>query len=293
MGIADFPRELFRSRPKPKEEDSSSTVGKEGSASKDSLPISNISTQNLAASGTESPKVDKMPADSSVTSPSESINDKQSPDAQATPAVGSSQAPAELPGSPLPQPQTPRSSVFSEPTISTETDITRSSSLTSAKEPQSPSASTTRLLTPRPSNQNRQRSRSPSMLSNETTMERAVAAGESVERVITTGVKSPMNFCLGLAKGFRNIPKLYNDDTVRPVEKVNDLPSGIKVAGKEFALGFYDGISGLATQPLRGAEKEGAVGLVKGFGKGIGGLIVKPASGESPSSNSLEIKRLT
>ena len=74
---------------------------------------------------------------------------------------------------------------------------------------------------------------------------------------------------------------MYNDDTVRPVEKVTDLPTGIKVAGKEFALGFYDGISGLATQPLRGAEKEGAVGLVKGFGKGIGGLVLKPASGKS------------
>lgn len=109
-----------------------------------------------------------------------------------------------------------------------------------------------------------------------------MAAGDSVERVVSTGVKSPMNFCLGLAKGFRNMPRLYNDDTVRPVEKVTDLPSGIKVAGKEFALGFYDGISGLATQPLRGAEKEGAVGLVKGFGKGIGGLVLKPAAGESP-----------
>ena len=118
----------------------------------------------------------------------------------------------------------------------------------------------------------------------EGTVERAMAAGDSVERIVSTGVKSPMNFCLGLAKGFRNLPRLYNDDTVRPVEKVNDLPSGIKVAGKEFALGFYDGISGLATQPLRGAEKEGAVGFVKGFGKGIGGLVLKPAAGESPRS---------
>jgi hypothetical protein len=89
-----------------------------------------------------------------------------------------------------------------------------------------------------------------------------------------------MNFCLGLAKGFRNIPKLYNDDTVRPAEKITGISSGLKVAGKEFGLGLYDGISGLVTQPLKGAEKEGAAGLVKGVGKGIGGIMTKPAAGE-------------
>ncbi|KAF4121720.1 UDP:flavonoid glycosyltransferase YjiC, YdhE family [Geosmithia morbida] len=110
-------------------------------------------------------------------------------------------------------------------------------------------------------------------------MDTAIGAGRSVGRIVTTGVKTPMNFCLGLAKGFRNIPRLYNDDTVRQPEKVTDFGSGIKVATKEFGFGLYDGISGLVTQPMRAAEKEGASGLIKGFGKGIGGLITKPAAG--------------
>jgi hypothetical protein len=42
---------------------------------------------------------------------------------------------------------------------------------------------------------------------------------------------------------------------------------------------MYDGITGLVTQPMRGAEKEGAAGLIKGIGKGIGGLILKPGAG--------------
>jgi hypothetical protein len=88
-----------------------------------------------------------------------------------------------------------------------------------------------------------------------------------------------MNFCLGLAKGFRNTPKLYNDDTVRPQEKVTGVYSGFKVAGKEFGLGFADGIGGLVTQPIKGMEKEGVKGFVKGVGKGIGGLVTKPAAG--------------
>lgn len=108
----------------------------------------------------------------------------------------------------------------------------------------------------------------------------AVGAGRSMGRVVTTGVKSPMNFCLGLAKGFRNIPKLYNDEMIRPPEKVTGVSSGIKVASKEFGLGLYDGISGLVTQPIKGAQKGGAAGFVKGFGKGIGGIVAKPAAGK-------------
>lgn len=111
-------------------------------------------------------------------------------------------------------------------------------------------------------------------------LERALGAGKSINNIVSTGVKSPMNFCLGLARGFRNAPKLYNDDTVRKPEKVTSFESGLKVAGKEFGLGFYDGISGLVTQPIRGAQKEGGVGFLKGFGKGIGGLMLKPAAGK-------------
>lgn len=114
-------------------------------------------------------------------------------------------------------------------------------------------------------------------------LETAIGAGKGVSRIVGTGMKSPMNFCMGLARGFRNAPRLYNDDTVRQTEKVTDFASGLRVAGKEFGLGFYDGISGLVTQPLKGAEKEGGAGFLKGFGKGIGGLILKPAAGRLTS----------
>lgn len=111
-------------------------------------------------------------------------------------------------------------------------------------------------------------------------LERVIGAGKSVNNIVATGMRSPMNFCMGLAKGFRNLPKLYNDDTVRPPEKVKGIGSGLKIAGKEFGFGMYDGISGLVTQPYRGAQKQGALGLVKGFGKGIGGLAFKPWAGK-------------
>jgi len=112
------------------------------------------------------------------------------------------------------------------------------------------------------------------------TLENAIGAGKGVQRIVAAGMKSPMDFTLGIARGFHNAPKLYGDDTVRPQEKVTDLQSGLKAAGKEFGLGFYDGITGLVTQPIRGAEKEGAAGFLKGVGKGIGGLILKPGAGK-------------
>lgn len=116
-------------------------------------------------------------------------------------------------------------------------------------------------------------------------LEKVLDTGKSINNIIATGVKSPMNFCMGLARGFRNAPNLYNDDTIRPTEKVTSFGSGLKVAGKEFGFGLFDGITGLVTQPLKGAEKEGSAGLLKGFGKGIGGLILKPAAGKYVSAS--------
>ena len=48
---------------------------------------------------------------------------------------------------------------------------------------------------------------------------------------------------------------------------------------QEFGYGLYDGITGLVTQPIRGARKEGVTGALKGFGKGLGGVILKPSAG--------------
>ncbi|KIW95605.1 uncharacterized protein Z519_04190 [Cladophialophora bantiana CBS 173.52] len=110
-------------------------------------------------------------------------------------------------------------------------------------------------------------------------LETAISGAKAAGKIISAGVKSPMDFTLSLAKGFHNAPKLYGDDTVRQNEKIVGLHSGLRVAGKEFGYGFYDGITGLVTQPLAGAKKEGAAGFFKGAAKGLGGLVLKPAAG--------------
>ncbi|OAP60468.1 hypothetical protein AYL99_05470 [Fonsecaea erecta] len=110
-------------------------------------------------------------------------------------------------------------------------------------------------------------------------LETAISGAKAAGKIISAGVKSPMDFTLSLAKGFHNAPKLYGDETVRQNEKIVGLHSGLRVAGKEFGYGFYDGITGLITQPLAGAKKEGAAGFFKGAAKGLGGLVLKPAAG--------------
>ncbi|OCT48539.1 Vacuolar protein sorting-associated protein 13 [Cladophialophora carrionii] len=54
---------------------------------------------------------------------------------------------------------------------------------------------------------------------------------------------------------------------------------GVTAGGSAFAASMASGIGGLARHPLEGAEKEGALGFVKGVGKGVLGLATKPAIG--------------
>jgi len=91
-------------------------------------------------------------------------------------------------------------------------------------------------------------------------------------------MQSPMDLSVSFVQGFHNVPKLWGDDTVRPQERVKDFKSGMKAVGREFGLGWYDGLTGLVTQPWQGAQKEGTAGFFKGIGKGIGGFIAKPSA---------------
>ncbi|KAJ4366244.1 hypothetical protein N0V83_007880 [Neocucurbitaria cava] len=99
-------------------------------------------------------------------------------------------------------------------------------------------------------------------------VESAVDTGKGLARIVGAGFRSPMDFSLNIAKGFHNVPKLYGAE-VRPVDKVTDLQSGLRTAAKEFGFGLYDGITGIVTDPYKGAKKEGGIGFVKGVGRGL------------------------
>ena len=108
----------------------------------------------------------------------------------------------------------------------------------------------------------------------------AVRAEKGATAAAAATVRLPMEFTLAVARGFHNAPKLYGDDTVRTQDKIVDFKTGIAAAGKEFGYGWYDGISGLVTQPINGANKDGIKGFLGGIGKGISGLVLKPGAGK-------------
>jgi hypothetical protein len=103
-------------------------------------------------------------------------------------------------------------------------------------------------------------------------------ASKGIGRLTKALVQSPMELSVSIARGFHNVPKMWGDETVRPQRRVSDFKSGMKAVGNDFSYGWYDGVTGLFTQPYKGAQKEGASGLIKGIGKGVGGFIVKPGA---------------
>jgi hypothetical protein len=101
-----------------------------------------------------------------------------------------------------------------------------------------------------------------------------IHTSSGIGRLVKAGVQSPMDLSMGITTGFHNAPKLWGDDTVRRPQRVSDIKSGFKAMGKEFGYGWYDGVTGLFTQPWKSAQKEGT----SGFFKGIGGFVTKPGA---------------
>jgi len=109
---------------------------------------------------------------------------------------------------------------------------------------------------------------------------RDVAHGikKSGSKIVRSSVRAPLDVSLAIAQGFHNAPRLYGDEVRHPM-RITGLHSGMRAAGKELALGIYDGFTGLITQPYHGAKDEGVKGALKGVGKGVGGMVFKTQAG--------------
>jgi hypothetical protein len=98
-------------------------------------------------------------------------------------------------------------------------------------------------------------------------------------------LKAPVALFYNLANGFHNCPAvLLSDRTVRSYPQVTSLNTGIVRSGKEFTFGLYDAVTGLITQPYLGyrdspsRHQSHTVGTLKGLGRGLGGLVLKPCA---------------
>ncbi|KAI9784300.1 MAG: hypothetical protein M1839_002361 [Geoglossum umbratile] len=94
-------------------------------------------------------------------------------------------------------------------------------------------------------------------------------------KTLLKAILAPMDISLAVAQGFHNAPRLYGDTTVRRPTKITGMRSGLHAARDEFVFGIYDGWTGLAKHPYRGACNDGFTGFFRGLGKGIGGFVLK------------------
>ncbi|KAI7678147.1 glycosyltransferase family 1 protein, partial [Hortaea werneckii] len=108
-------------------------------------------------------------------------------------------------------------------------------------------------------------------------------AGEGFKRSGFALLSMPNDLHVAIAQGFHNAPRLWGDATVRKPVRITGLKSGWVAARRELGYGIYDGWTGLVTQPY-GDFKDGVTvpaklaGLGVGFGKGLGGFVVKNVS---------------
>ncbi|KAJ0158743.1 Sterol 3-beta-glucosyltransferase UGT80B1, partial [Colletotrichum tanaceti] len=97
-------------------------------------------------------------------------------------------------------------------------------------------------------------------------MEMARATARYGFEVAKAGLKAPVAVFYNVANGFHNYPSYaFASHDVRRRDEITGLGSGVRTAGKEFALGNWEAFSGVVVKPYRAVKKEG----IKGLGKGI------------------------
>jgi vacuolar protein sorting-associated protein 13A/C len=111
----------------------------------------------------------------------------------------------------------------------------------------------------------------------------AKGASSFVKKSVFGFSDSVAKFTGSMSKGLAaaSLDKEFQDQ--RRMSKSRNRPKhalyGVTSGGNAFASSMASGIGGLARHPIQGAEKEGAIGFVKGVGKGFLGLATKPAIG--------------
>ena len=74
------------------------------------------------------------------------------------------------------------------------------------------------------------------------------------------------------------LDKTYNINT-NEAQRIKGFMSSAAIAGGQVGRGIKSGVKNLVILPLRGAKNGGFKGAMKGFGRGVVGLVVKPVAG--------------
>ncbi|KNC49059.1 vacuolar protein sorting-associated protein 13C [Thecamonas trahens ATCC 50062] len=85
---------------------------------------------------------------------------------------------------------------------------------------------------------------------------------------------------VGRGLGYLTLDDEYIERRARAERnKPKHVGDGLKQGFTAFGRGIFEGVTGIAYQPYKGAKKAGFKGFVKGMGKGVTGLLFKPVAG--------------
>ena len=101
---------------------------------------------------------------------------------------------------------------------------------------------------------------------------------KGIVNTVTSVPQGIAGIILDVHEGFDNIPRVLGS-TVRERGPVDDFESGVREAGKGLWYGWWDGITGLVTEPIEGGKKEGPIGVLKGMGRSYVNVTARPAAG--------------
>lgn len=90
--------------------------------------------------------------------------------------------------------------------------------------------------------------------------------------------KASFDVVSSLQEGLENMPGTLGAP-VRPRPKVTNFTGGVTEGVKGLGWGIVDGLSGLVTEPIKGAKKGGMFGAIDGAMAGVASLPARMASG--------------
>eukprot|EP01134_Creolimax_fragrantissima_P005907 CFRG5907T1 len=99
-------------------------------------------------------------------------------------------------------------------------------------------------------------------------------------KVVTQGISAVSNAVGHSIASFALDADFERERMKRKEDQASSSPTGVVRSGLSgMTLGVLGGLSGILTQPVKGAKDDGASGLLRGLGKGVVGAFAKPTSG--------------
>lgn len=111
------------------------------------------------------------------------------------------------------------------------------------------------------------------------TLQGAASAATSTVAAAARASAGVTGFIGSTARAIAQVGDAPSTERAKPREKASNVGSGFLMGLHAVGSGFVGAVTGVVTSPMQGMAQEGAMGGLKGLGKGVLGLIAKPVAG--------------